>query len=64
MTLFQRLSAAEISTPWPFRYPLLIKMSISIASPPRLSRTGICFPESLISSSELSDDSVSKAGFI
>ena len=32
MTLFQRLGVAEISTFWPFRYPLLVKMSISIAS--------------------------------
>ena len=33
--------ATEISTPWPFRYPLLVKMSISIASSPRLSVTGM-----------------------
>ena len=45
MTLFPRIGVAEISTPWPFNYPLLVKMSISIASSPRLS--------------ELSDDSVS-----
>ena len=34
MTLFPRLGVAEISTPWPFRYPLHVKMSISIASSP------------------------------
>ena len=39
MTLFLRLGVAEISTPWPFRYPLLVKMSIGIASSPRLSGT-------------------------
>ena len=55
MTLFRRLGVAEISTPWPFRYPLPVKMSISIASSPRLSGTGMT---SL--TSELSDDSVSK----
>ena len=50
MTLFPRLGAAEISTPWPFKYPLLVYMSINIASS----------SETMISSSELSDDSVSK----
>ena len=30
-----------ISTPWPFRYPQPVKMSISIASSPRLSGTGM-----------------------
>ena len=60
MTLFPRLGVAEISTPWPFRYPGPVKMSISIVSSPRLSGTGMTPPESLISSSELSDDSVSK----
>ena len=58
MTLFPRLGVAGISTPWPFRYPQPVKMSISIASFPRLSGTGMT---SLISSSELSDDSVSKS---
>ena len=61
MTLFPRLGVAKISTTWPFRYHLLLKMSISIASSPRLSGTGMTsLNESLISSSELSDDSVSK----
>ena len=61
MTLFPRLGVAEISNPWPFRYPLLVNISISIASSPRLSGTGMTPPpESLISSSELPDDSVSK----
>ena len=41
MTLSPRLGAAEIGTPWPFRYPLRVKMSISIASSPRLSGTGM-----------------------
>ena len=41
MTLFPRLGVAEINTPWPFRYPLLVKMSISIASSLRLSGTGM-----------------------
>ena len=39
--LFQRLGVAGISTPWPFRYPQPVKMSISIASSPRLSGTGM-----------------------
>ena len=30
-----------IPTPWPFRYPQPVKMSISIASSPRLSGTGM-----------------------
>ena len=34
---FPRLGAVEISTPWLFKYTLLVKMSISIASSPRLS---------------------------
>ena len=55
MTLFLRLGVAEISTPWPFRYTLSVKMSISIACSPRLSGTGMT---SL--TSELSNDSVSK----
>ena len=50
--------------PWPFRYPQPVKMSICIASSTRLSggpiRDWNDHPESLISSSELSDDSVSK----
>ena len=41
MTLFPRLGVAEISIPWPFRFPLPIKMSIKIASSPRLSGTGM-----------------------
>ena len=34
MTFSQRLGVAEISIPWSFRYLLLVKMSISIASSP------------------------------
>ena len=41
MTLFPRLGVAGISTPWPFRYPQPVKMSISIASSPRQSGTGM-----------------------
>ena len=41
MTLFPRLGVAGIITPWPFRYPQPVKMSISIASFPRLSGTGM-----------------------
>ena len=41
MTLFPRLGMAGISIPWPFRYPQPVKMSISIASSPRLSGTGM-----------------------
>ena len=59
MTSFPRLGVTE-SIPLPFRYPLSVKMSISITSSPRLSGTGTDLPESLISSSEMSDDSVSK----
>ena len=54
MTLFPRLGVAGISIPWPFRYPQPVKMSISIAS------SWNDLPESLISSSEQSDDSLSK----
>ena len=60
MTFSPRLGVAEISTPWPFRYPLLVKMSICIASSPKAIRDWNNLPESLISCSELSDDSVSK----
>ena len=60
MTLFPRLVVAGISTPWTFRYPQPVKMSISIASSPQTIRDWNDLPESLISSSELSDDSVSK----
>ena len=41
MTLFPRLGVAGISTHWPFRYPQPVKMSICIASSPRLSGTGM-----------------------
>ena len=61
MTVFPRLGVAEISTLWPFRYPLSVKMSISIASSPQTIRDWNDLPESLISSSELSDDGVSKS---
>ena len=37
----QSWSMEEISTPWLFRYPLPVKMSISIVSSPRLSGTGM-----------------------
>ena len=60
MTLFPRLGVAGISTPWPFRYPQPVKMSICIASSPQTIRDWNDLLESLISSSELSDDSVSK----
>ena len=43
MILFSRLGVAEISRPWPFKYPVLVKMSISIASSPRLSGTGMTY---------------------
>ena len=39
--LIPRLGLAGISTPWPFRYPQPVKMSICIASSPRLSGTGM-----------------------
>ena len=48
MTLFPRLG-----THWPFRYSLLVKISIGIASSSEVSWTD----ESLISSFELSDNS-------
>ena len=60
MTLFPRLDMAGISTPWPFRYPQPVKMSINIASSPQTIRDWNDLPESLISSSELSYDSISK----
>ena len=41
MTLFPRLGAAEISTLWPFRYSLLVKTPIKIASSPELSGIGM-----------------------
>ena len=48
MTLFPRLG-----TNWPFRYSLLVKMSIGIAFPPKYQG----LDESLISSFELSYNS-------
>ena len=42
--LFPRLGVAGISTPWPFRYPQPVKMSIRKASSPRLSGTGMTSP--------------------
>ena len=39
--LFPRLGVARISTPWLSRFPQPVKMSISIASSPRLSGTGM-----------------------
>ena len=60
MTLFPRLGVAEISTPWFFRYPLLVKMSIIIASFPQTIRDWNDLPEPLIPSSEPSDESASK----
>ena len=60
MTLFPRLGVAGIITPWPFRYPQPVKMAMSITPSPQTIRDWNDLPESLISSSELSDDSVSK----
>ena len=57
LTFVQRLDTAEISTLWPFRYPLLVKPPIKIASSPELSEIGMT---SLISSAPLSDHCVSK----
>ena len=51
------LCAAEISTLWPFTYPLLVKTPMKIASFLELSGIGMT---SLISSAELSDDCMSK----
>ena len=59
MTLFPRLGAAAISTVWPFRYSLLVKTPVSIASALGQSGTGMT-SLNLISSSELSDDCMSK----
>ena len=39
--LIPKTRCGRISTPWPFRYPQPVKMSISIASSPRLSGTGM-----------------------
>ena len=39
--LIPKTRRGRISTPWPFRYPQPVKMSISIASSPRLSGTGM-----------------------
>ena len=55
MTLFPRLDVAEIIIPWPFRSPLPVYSFF-----PQTIRDWNDLPESLISSSELSDDSVSK----
>ena len=60
MTLFPKLGVTDISTPWSFRYPLIIKMFISKASSPQNIRDWNDLSESLISSSELSDDIGSK----
>ena len=62
MTLFPRLDVAGISTRWPFRYPQPVKMSITYKYSffPQTIRDWNDLPESLISSSELSDDSISK----
>ena len=54
MTLFPRLGVAEISTPWPSKD--VYKYSFF----PQTIRDWNDLPESLISFSELSDDSVSK----
>ena len=59
MTLFPRPGVAKINTPCPFRYPLVVKKSIKIASSLGLSGTGMTLVP-LISYFELSDDSVSK----
>ena len=61
MALFPRLGAAEIITPWPFRYPFNASKNVyRYSSFPQTIRGWNDLPESLISSSELSDDSVSK----
>ena len=39
--LIPKTRRGKISTPWPFRYPQPVKMSIRIASSPRLSGTGM-----------------------
>ena len=56
MTLFPRLGVAGISTPWPSASKDVYKYSFF----PQTIRDWNDLPESLISSSELSDDSVSK----
>ena len=63
MTLFPRLGVAGISTPWPFRSPQPVKMSISIVFPQTIIDWND-LPESLFSSSELPDDGVSKLTFL
>ena len=62
MTLFPRLGVAGISTPWPIRYPQPVKnLDVYMYSFfPQTIRDWNDLPESLISSSDLSDDSVSK----
>ena len=60
MTLFPRLVVAEISTPWPFRYPLPGKDVYKHSFFPQTIKDWNDLPESLISSFELPDDSVSK----
>ena len=57
MYLFSRLGAAEISTLWPFGYPLLVKNSFL----PRTIRDWNDLPESLTFSAELSDDCLFKS---
>ena len=39
--LIPKTRRGKISTPWPFRYPQPVKLSIRIASSPRLSGTGM-----------------------
>ena len=58
MTLFPSLGVAGISTPWPFRYPQPVKDVYKYSFFPQTIRDWNDIPESLISSSELSDDIV------
>ena len=64
MALFPRLGVAGISTPLPFRYPQQApsasKDVYKYSFFPQTIRDWNDLPESLISSSELSDDSGSK----
>ena len=60
MTLFPRLGVAGISTSWPLQIPSASKDVYKYSFFPQTIRDWNDLPESLISSSELSDDSVSK----
>ena len=60
MTLFPRLGVAGISIHWPFKIPSASKDVYKYSFFPQTIRDWNDLPESLISSSELSNDSVSK----